>query len=136
MSPADRLDGGRVRLDKWLWAARFFKTRGLATEAVDGGKVHVNGERVKAARPVKLGDRLEIRRGPELMEVRVLAVSDHRGPATAAQALYEESAGSRARREEQAAQRRLLGAGMARPAGRPDKRDRRRIIRFRDEGGG
>jgi len=135
MSPADPADGGRVRLDKWLWAARFFKTRGLATEAVDGGKVHVNGERVKAARPVKLGDRLEIRRGPELMEVRVVAVSDHRGPATAAQALYEESADSRARREEQSAQRRLLGASVARPAGRPDKRDRRRIIRFRDEGG-
>ncbi len=134
MRPADAPDGGRVRLDKWLWAARFFKTRGLATEAVDGGKVHVNGERVKAARPVKLGDRLEIRRGPELMEVRVLALTDHRGPATAAQALYEESADSRTRREEQTAQRRLLGASMARPPGRPDKRDRRRIIRFRDAG--
>ncbi len=123
-----------MRIDKWLWASRFFKTRALATEAVDGGRVHVNGERVKAARPVKLGDRLEIRRGADLMEVRVLALSEHRGPATAAQTLYEESAASRARREEQAEQRRLLGASMPRTAGRPDKRDRRRIIRFRDAG--
>src|SRR4030088_1292175 len=82
---------GRGGIDKWRWAARFFKTRGLASEAVDGGKVHVNGERVKAARAVRLGDRLEIRRGPEVVEVLVLSLSDRRGPATTAQALYEET---------------------------------------------
>src|SRR5215472_10282079 len=79
---------GRVRIDKWLWAARFYKTRTLATEAVEGGKVHVNGDRVKAARPLRLGDRLEIRREQDLTEVRVLALDDRRGPATVAQTLY------------------------------------------------
>jgi ribosome-associated heat shock protein Hsp15 len=123
---------GRVRLDKWLWASRFFKTRTLAGEAVDGGKVHVNGERVKAARAVKPGDRLEIRRGAEVFEVRVLALSEHRGPAAAAQALYEESEASRTRREALAEQRRLLAASLPRTSGRPDKRSRRRIIRFTD----
>jgi len=134
VSRGESPESGRVRLDKWLWASRFFKTRALATEAVEGGKVHVNGDRVKAARAVKLGDRLEIRRGAEVMEVRVLALSEHRGPAATAQALYEESADSQARREAQAEQRRMLGASMPRTAGRPEKRDRRRIIRFRDAG--
>jgi ribosome-associated heat shock protein Hsp15 len=124
----------RVRLDKWLWASRFFKTRGLATEAVEGGKVHVNGGRVKAARAVKLGDRLEIRRGPEVVEVAVLALSDQRGPATTAQALYEETEASRTRRETSAEQRRQFGPSAPVSSGRPDKRSRRRIIRFRDAG--
>ena len=123
---------GRVRLDKWLWASRFFKTRTLASEAVDGGKVHLNGERVKAARAVQPGDRLEIRRGPEVFEVLVLALSEHRGPAAAAQALYEESEASRTRREALAEQQRLLAASLPRTSGRPDKRSRRRIIRFTD----
>jgi ribosome-associated heat shock protein Hsp15 len=125
--------GDRVRVDKWLWAARFFKTRGLASEAVDGGKVHVNGERVKAARALKLGDRLEIRRGPEEMEVVVVALADHRGPASVAQGLYTETEASAARRQQLADQRRILAAATPRPAGRPDKRARRRIIRFRDQ---
>jgi ribosome-associated heat shock protein Hsp15 len=131
LSPAESRDESRVRIDKWLWAARFFKTRGLATEAVEGGKVHVNGERVKAARAVRLGDRLEVRRGPEVMEVVVLALSGQRGPAPAAQALYEETAPSQARREALAEQRRLLGPSAPVSRGRPDKRSRRRIIQFR-----
>jgi ribosome-associated heat shock protein Hsp15 len=94
-------------VDKWLWAARFFKTRSLASEAVDGGKVHVNGDRVKAARALRQGDRLEIRRGTEQLEVVVLVLSEQRGPATAAQALYEETEASVTRREAQAATRRL-----------------------------
>jgi ribosome-associated heat shock protein Hsp15 len=120
-------------VDKWLWAARFFKTRSLASEAVDGGKVHVNGDRVKAARALRLGDRLEIRRGTEQLEVVVLVLSEQRGPATAAQALYEETEASVTRREAQAAQQRI--AALANPAprstGRPDKRSRRNITRLR-----
>jgi ribosome-associated heat shock protein Hsp15 len=123
----------RVRLDKWLWAARFYKTRALATEAVDGGRVHVNGDRVKAARPVRLDDRLEIRTGPDVIEVRVRRLSPQRGPATVAQGMYEESEASRTRRETMAEQRRLVAASTPRTTGRPDKRSRRRIIRFRED---
>jgi len=123
---------GRVRIDKWLWAARFYKTRALASEAVDGGRVHVNGDRVKAARPLRVDDRLEIRTGADVVEVRVLTLSQQRGPAAVAQTLYEESEASRARREALAEQRRLAPAGAPRTSGRPDKRSRRQIIRFRD----
>jgi ribosome-associated heat shock protein Hsp15 len=126
----------RVRVDKWLWAARFFKTRALASEAVDGGKVHVNGERVKAARPLKVGDRLEIRRGLEQFEVLVVTLSDQRGPATQAQALYQETESSQTRRAVAAEQQRGLAAAMPRYGGRPDKRSRRALSRFtrRDSG--
>src|SRR5438477_831819 len=79
----------RVRVDKWLWAARFYKTRSLATEAVEGGKVHVNGDRVKAARPLKEGDRVRVRRGTEEFDVVVTGLAEHRGTAAAAQALYK-----------------------------------------------
>jgi ribosome-associated heat shock protein Hsp15 len=122
--------GDRVRIDKWLWAARFFKTRALASEAVDGGKVHVNGERVKAAKPLKPGDRLEIRRGQEELEVVVRVLSEHRGPAPQAQTLYEETPASVTKREAQATQQRALAAAMPRYETRPDKRPRRAIIRF------
>jgi ribosome-associated heat shock protein Hsp15 len=132
VSRAEPAGAGRVRLDKWLWASRFFKTRTLASEAVDGGKVHLNGERVKAGRALKPGDRLEIRRGPEVFEVLVLALLEHRGPAAVAQTLYEESEASRTRREALAEQQRLLAASLPRTTGRPDKRSRRRIIRFTD----
>jgi ribosome-associated heat shock protein Hsp15 len=120
-------------VDKWLWAARFFKTRSLASEAVDGGKVHVNGDRVKAARALRQGDRLEIRRGTEQLEVVVLVLSEQRGPATAAQALYEETEASVTRREAQAAQQRVaaLANPTPRSTGRPDKRSRRNITRLR-----
>jgi len=120
---------GRVRLDRWLWAARLFKTRALAGEAVDGGLVHLNGERVKAAHAVRPGDRLEVRRGGERLELVVRALAEQRGPASVAQQLYEETAASRARREAEA-ERRRLAAAAPRPPGRPDKRSRRRIIRF------
>ncbi|HXM54437.1 MAG TPA: S4 domain-containing protein [Candidatus Dormibacteraeota bacterium] len=120
-----------MRIDKWLWAARFYKTRSLATEAVEGGKVHVNGDRVKAARPLRTGDRLRIRRDQEEMELVVLGLSEQRGPATAAQALYEETAASAARRQVQAEQRRAAAAAVPRPPGRPDKKARRALDRYR-----
>ena len=131
MSHAGTAATARVRVDKWLWAARFFKTRSLASEAVDGGRVHVNGDRVKAARPLKTGDRLEIRSGAEAYEVLVLALSEQRGPASAARALYEETEASVARRLALSEQRRMLAAGTPRSEGRPDKRSRRAIARLR-----
>jgi ribosome-associated heat shock protein Hsp15 len=124
-------EAGRVRVDKWLWAARFYKTRGLATEAVEGGKVHVNGGRVKASRPLKPGDRLRIRRGTEELEVVAVGLADQRGPAAAAQALYEETEASAAGRQAQAEQRRALAASAPRFEGRPDKKSRRVITRFK-----
>lgn len=118
-----------VRLDRWLWAARFFKTRALAQQAIAGGHVHVNGQRSKAARPVHPGDRVEITRGDERMEVEVRALSVRRGPAPQAQKLYAETASSVATREAARQLRRDL-AGSRPPATRPDKRARRRIISF------
>jgi len=124
----------RLRLDKWLWAARFFKTRALATAAVAGGKVHVNGQRVKPAHALRIGDLLQIRKGPYQFVVAVRAVNARRGPAAAAAQLYEESAESRAMREQLAEQRRLVNLGAPRPDKRPDKRQRRQIIRFTGKG--
>jgi len=118
-----------VRLDRWLWAARFFKTRALAQQAIMGGHVHVNGQRSKAARPVHPGDRLEITRGEEKMEVEIVALSVRRGPAPVARKLYAETADSIATREAALQLRRDL-AGSRPPATRPDKRARRRIISF------
>jgi ribosome-associated heat shock protein Hsp15 len=118
-----------VRLDRWLWAARFFKTRALAQQAIAGGHVHLNGQRTKAARVVRPGDRLEILRGEERFEVDVVALADRRGAATAAQALYAETEASLAAREAARQSRRDL-AGSRPPPGRPDKRDRRRLIGF------
>lgn len=126
----------KVRLDKWLWAARFYKTRALATEAVSGGHVHLNGARVKPARPVKVGDELAIRKGPQEFVVIVREISERRGPAIQAQQLYEETPGSVAKRESSVEARRLAAASAPRPEGRPDKRARRRIIRFRDKNRG
>jgi ribosome-associated heat shock protein Hsp15 len=116
-----------VRLDLWLWAARFFKTRSLAKQAVEGGKVEVNGAAGKPARPVHVGDVLKIVRGEERFELRVAALSVQRGPATAARLLYEETAASLAARREAAELRRLQGAGYAKPPTKPDKRARRLI---------
>ncbi len=119
----------RTRLDKWLWAARFFKTRGLATDAINGGKVRVNNQRVKPARAVHVGDRLEIQRGWQHLTVVIMALSTRRGPATEAVQLYQETAESIAKREQEAEQRRSA-ASTPHPAKRPDKHDRRRIVRF------
>ncbi len=116
-----------VRLDLWLWAARFFRTRALAREAVDTGKVRVAGSRAKPSRPVRPGDALEIERAGEAYAVTVRGVSDTRGPAPVAQALYEEGEASRKAREELRAQRAAERAGYHAPEGRPDKRARRLI---------
>jgi ribosome-associated heat shock protein Hsp15 len=124
-----------LRLDKWLWAARFFKTRALATEAINGGHVHLNGSRVKPSRTVKTGDQLEIRRGREHFEVTVVALSERRGPASEAAQLYLESEESRHKREQFAEQQRLTAASDMAPQRRPDKKARRQIIRFVGKGG-
>lgn len=119
-----------VRLDKWLWVARFFKTRSMATQAINGGKVHVNGNRVKAARNVSVGDRLRITIGFMEFCVTVLALSRFRRPAKEASLLYTESEESIRAREEQRELRRMTSAGYAAPAKRPSKRDRRKIKSF------
>ena len=121
----------RVRIDKWLWAARFFKTRGAATEAVLGGHVQVNGARVKPARDVAVGDRLEITKAQERWTVVVAGLADRRGPASVAQALYEETPESAAERQKRRDERRLarpIGADLSE---RPTKRDRRRLDALR-----
>ena len=120
-------DGTRVRIDKWLWAARFFKTRSLATEAVAGGKVHLDDQRVKPARDVHVGDRLQITVGESTVIVVVRALADRRGSATVAATLYDETAESREKREREREQRRLAPAPGADMHGRPSGRDRRRL---------
>ena len=124
-----------VRLDKWLWAARFFKTRSVAREAVSGGKVHLNGNRAKPSRTLNPGDELRIQRGEEELIVTVLELSSRRGPAAVAQTLYEESEENRTRREQLTEERRLQHqqrVGLERDQ-RPDKRQRRRLIRFKNK---
>ncbi len=117
-----------VRIDKWLWAARFFKTRSLAQAAVKGGHVQVNGRGCKPARSISIGDRLNITRGETVFVVEVRGLSERRGPAPQARELYAETAASVAAREQRAEQRRL--AGNTDPGRRPDKRQRRRIRSF------
>jgi len=120
-----------MRLDKWLWAARFFKTRSLATEAVVAGHVHVGGARVKPAREVRVGDVLEIRRAAVTWTVEVRALAERRGPASEAATLYEETKASQDARERDRLQRRLavpLGADLG---ARPTKQDRRRLDALR-----
>ncbi|KAB7627645.1 RNA-binding S4 domain-containing protein [Alkalilimnicola sp. S0819] len=121
----------RVRLDKWLWAARFYKTRRLATEAAAGGKVQVNGQRAKPARDVQVGARLTVSKEGFEYELTVLGLSERRGPASQAQLLYEESAESRQRREALREQMRAAALGTPRTEGRPDKHDRRRLGAFK-----
>lgn len=118
----------KVRLDLWLVAARFFKTRGLAVEAIEAGRVSVNAERAKASKLVKPGDELAIRRPPYEHVVGVQGVSDRRGPAAEAQKLYEETAGSRAKREAVAAEIKAMPPPVFK--GRPTKKDRRTLQRF------
>ncbi|HEX4853894.1 RNA-binding S4 domain-containing protein [Arenimonas sp.] len=116
-----------VRLDIWLWAARFYKTRALAKQAIEGGKVEVQGQGAKASRQLKGGEQLKLRRGEDLFEVQVMALSERRGPAPLAQALYAESEASREQRLRLAEERRAANAGYRAPAGKPDKRARRLI---------
>jgi len=120
-----------TRIDRWLWAARFYKTRTAATDAVAGGRVHLNGARVKPAKDVRPGDTLDVTIGDTRREVVVVAVAERRGPASVAQSLYEETPDSIARREQRAADRRFarpLGADLG---GRPTKQDRRRLEALR-----
>ncbi len=116
-----------VRIDKWLWAARFYKTRSIAAQAVSGGKVQLNGARVKPARPVKVGDAVEVHRNGLVWQVEVLALSGKRGPAKVAQTLYQETEDSVRKREAVSEQFRLAMATTPRPQGKPDKKSRRQL---------
>ncbi|WP_282038382.1 ribosome-associated heat shock protein Hsp15 [Halomonas alimentaria] len=119
-----------VRLDKWLWAARFFKTRGLAKKAIEGGKVHYNGARAKTSKTVEVGAIIRVPQGWDILEVEVIALSDQRRGAPEARALYRETEESVARREREAEARRLTNQAMQHPLKRPDKKQRREIQRF------
>jgi ribosome-associated heat shock protein Hsp15 len=121
-----------VRADVWLWSARFFKTRSLAKQAIEGGKIDVNAAGCKPARALHAGDMLKIGRGEERLEVEVLALTDRRGPANVAQTLYRETGASLAAREAAREQRRLVGANG--PLKRPDKHARRDLRRMKDAG--
>lgn len=118
----------RIRIDKWLWAARFFKTRALAADAVNGGKVHLDGQRIKASRAVKVDDVYDIQRGFDRLTVVVEQLSDRRGPASVAQTLYRETEQSIARRQKEVEQRQM--ARMQKPVldHRPKKRERRKLF--------
>jgi ribosome-associated heat shock protein Hsp15 len=126
----------RVRVDKWLWAARFYKTRSLAVEAIESGKILLAGERVKPARLIQAGDVVSVRLGPYEHVLTVRAVSERRGPASVAATLYEETDASRAAREKLAEQLRMAPAAFVfEDKGRPTKRDRRELDRFREKKG-
>lgn len=124
----------KLRLDKWLWAARFFKNRGMATDEINGGKVHVNGERSKPARAIKIGDTVKITKGIYTWEVIVQGLTDKRRTATEAQTLYAETEASEAARKLLSDERRLHIMAPS-PKNRPDKRDRRRLKEVRERGG-
>jgi len=118
------------RLDKWLWHARFFKTRSLATAAINGGKVHLNAERVKPAHRVRIGDRLSLSLQGMVAEFEVLGLPQRRGPAAEAVSHYLETAASAQRRAKLREQQRLANISRPRPEARPDKRERRRLMRL------
>ncbi len=122
----------RIRVDKWLWAARFYKTRSLAAEAVVGGKVQVNGERVKRAKLLQVNDEVRLRQGPYETAILVRRISERRGPATEAATLYEETADSRRAREAMSTQLKSMPVATPYDKGRPTKKDRREYDRFRD----
>ncbi|MEO7051739.1 MAG: S4 domain-containing protein [Rhodanobacter sp.] len=127
--PASEL--AELRVDVWLWAARFFKTRGLARHAVESGRIEVNEVGCKPAKALHLGDRVRVGRGPERVEVLVLGLSPRRGPASEAQQLYAESDASRAARDALREQRRLTGAADDHPHQRPDKQARRQLRKIK-----
>ena len=130
---AGKLAGGaRARLDKWLWAARFYKTRGLAKAAIDGGKVQVNDVRAKAAKLVGVGDTVRVSRGQEMHTVVVADIAERRGTATAAAALYQETPESLAARESARAERQHRQDGFSPPARRPNRQQRRRLRAWRN----
>jgi ribosome-associated heat shock protein Hsp15 len=121
-----------VRADVWLWAARMYKTRSVAKQAIEGGKVDVNDAGCKPAKVVHVGDRVRLTRGEERLELEILALSEVRGPAPQAQILYRETDESKAAREQAREQRRLSGAGLNRPPRRPNKQERRELRRLKD----
>lgn len=122
----------KLRIDKWLWAARFFKTRSLAKTAIEGGKVQLDGQRIKVSKEIAVGDRLLIRQGWDLREVIVDALSDQRRGAQEARQLYTETEASVARRESEAEARKAAGGMIERPLHRPTKKQRRQIHRFKE----
>lgn len=123
----------RLRVDKWLWAARFYKTRSIAKAAIEGGKVHLDGQRVKVSREITIGERLAIKQGWEEKEVIVKSLSDQRGPAPVAQMLYEETQESAQRREREAQARKAAGGAMARPVQKPGKHERKALEKLRKQ---
>lgn len=124
-------DNTKVRVDKWLWAARFFKTRNLAKQAIDGGKVHIDGQRIKASKEISLGMTLQVRQGWDEKTIEVMAISDQRRGAKEAVLLYRETDESIAKREAYTTQRKLAGAFTSHSDGRPSKKQRRQIHRFK-----
>ena len=123
----------RLRVDKWLWAARFFKTRSIAKTAIEGGKVHLSGQRVKVSREICVGEVLVIKQGWDEREIIVKALSDKRGPAPTAKILYAETDASIARREHEAQARKAAGGAVARPTNKPGKHERKALERLRKQ---
>ena len=123
----------KLRVDKWLWAARFFKTRSLAKAAIDGGKVQLDGKRVKVSKEITVGACLRIRQGWDEKDIEVIALSNQRRGAPEAELLYQESAASIERREQEAAARKAAGGMIDRPLQRPTKKQRRQIHRFKED---
>ena len=123
----------RIRVDKWLWAARFFKTRSIAKTAIEGGKVHLDGQRVKVSREITVGVTLVIKQGWDEKEVVVLGLSAQRGPAPVARELYEETAASIDKREREAQARKAAGGAVARPTQKPGKHQRKALERLRKQ---
>lgn len=130
---SDDVPVGKVRVDKWLWAARFFKTRSLAQEAVDGGKVEVNGERAKRAKLVQVNDRVQLRQGAEVWRLVVRNIASRRGSVEIAQSLYDENPESKTIRETLRNELRGMNTAFAHGDGRPGKRDRRELRRFKGD---
>lgn len=120
-----------VRVDRWLWAARFFKTRSLAKQAIEGGKVHLEGQRIKPAKEVRIGQKLAITRGEAVFDIVICALTDRRGPASHAQTLYAETEASIERRASEQAMRRMQRAGLRVPETRPSKKQRRELIQLK-----
>ena len=131
-SPGDT-DDGRIRFDKWLWAARFYKTRSLCVQAIDAGQARVNGDRAKPARAMRVGESVSIRKSGIVCEVVITALSDRRGNATAAALLYRETEASAAAREAAQLERRAAELAQPRFPGRPTKRERRKLEDFLNE---
>ena len=123
----------RLRVDKWLWAARFYKTRSIAKTAIEGGKVHLDGQRVKVSREISIGERLTVKQGWDEKEVVVKALSAQRGPAPIAQTLYEETPESIERRKREAQARKAAGGATARPTQKPGKHERKALEKLRKQ---